>query len=58
MYERPQQWAQTMLIWLLPGSAFLVNWVLKGMPTKDPPDPHFNDGCTDYSQQVVNPNNL
>ena len=54
MYERSQQRAQTALIWLLPGSAFLVNWLVQGMPTKPDVDPHFNDGCTDYSKQGIN----
>lgn len=58
MFERSQQWAQTALVWLLPGAAFLVNWVLRGMPVEEPVDPNFNDGCTDYSKQGININSL
>jgi hypothetical protein len=57
MYERSQRVAQTLLLWLLPGAAILVNWVLRGMPDKRPDlDPNFNDGCTDYGKQGVNLN--
>jgi hypothetical protein len=58
MYERSQRLAQTTMIWLLPGSAFLVNWLLQGMPDKSPAvDPTAsNKGATDYSKQGVNTN--
>jgi hypothetical protein len=54
MYGRGQQAAQTAIIWLLPGMAFLVNWLLQGMPEKAPAlDPRANDGATDYSKQGI-----
>jgi hypothetical protein len=54
MYERRQQIAQTAIIWLMPGAALFVNWLLRGMPEKSPVDPTANDGATDYSKQGVN----
>jgi hypothetical protein len=55
MYEQSQRIGQTLLLWLLPGTVFLVNWVLRGMPEKRPAlDPTLNDGCTDYGKQGIN----
>jgi len=49
MYERAQRIGQTLLLWLLPGAAILVNWVLQGTPDKGRTlDPTANDGCADY----------
>ena len=58
MYERSQRLAQTTMIWLLPGSAIFVNWLLQGMPDKSRAvDPTAsNKGATDYSKQGVNTN--
>jgi len=54
MYDRRQRIAQTAIVWLVPGMAFFVNWLLMGMPEKSPPlDPNSNDGATDYGQQGV-----
>jgi hypothetical protein len=54
MYERPQRIAQTTIMWLVPGMAFFVNWLLMGMPEKSPQlDPNSNDGATDYRRQGV-----
>jgi hypothetical protein len=55
MYERRQRIAQTTIIWLMPGTAFFVNWLLRGMPERSSVlDPTANDGATDYSKQGVN----
>ena len=54
MYDRRQRIAQTTIMWLVPGMAFFVNWLLMGMPEKAPAlDPNSNDGATDYSKQGV-----
>lgn len=53
MYERSQRIAQGVLIWLVPGSAFFVNWLLQGMPQADQLNPNANDGCTDYSGALI-----
>lgn len=53
LYERSQQIAQTAMLWLLPGTAMIVNWFLREPSRKDPAtDPTYsNDGATDYGIQ-------
>jgi hypothetical protein len=56
MYERPQQIAQTVVLWLLPGSAIVVNWFLRE-PSRESlaADPTVsNSAATDYGLQGVN----
>jgi hypothetical protein len=54
MYDRRQRIAQTAIVWLVPGMAFFVNWLLIGMPGRSSPlDPSSNDGATDYGKQGV-----
>lgn len=53
MFERSQQVAQTVLVWLLPGSAIVVNWFLRESSREEATsDPTYsNDGATDYGLQ-------
>lgn len=58
MYDRPQRVAQTAIMWVVPGMALFVNWLLRGMPAKAPAlDPNANDGATDYAKQGVGMHN-
>jgi hypothetical protein len=56
IYERSQKIAQTVLVWLLPGSAVVVNWLLQE-PSKKAlaADPTVsNRATTDYAYTGVN----
>ena len=54
MYDRRQRIAQTAIVWLVPGMAFFVNWLLMAMPERSSSlDPNSNDGATDYGKQGV-----
>lgn len=53
MFERSQQIAQTVLLWVLPGAAIVVNWFLREPSREEATsDPTYsNDGATDYGLQ-------
>jgi len=58
MFERSQKIAQTVLLWVFPGGAIVVNWFLREPPTQEAEsDPTYsNDGATNYGLQGVNLN--
>ena len=56
MYERSQQMAQTVMIWLLPGSAVFASWLLQE-PSKQElsaDSTASNQAATDYGYTGVN----